>query len=261
MARLSEGEGLETARVFFGLAAPLAVSWEREWFANRPRWAIVVTLVYGAYVIAPYRAEAKPLGALVAAVLVAVGMSLVYSSYHALFASVSISTPVTSGQVTVSKKIGAILLAIAALTALWVAGATTVGLGAELFLSDKATVMTSALLLAVFGGGALVKAATDPVKEEVDQLQPGPAKTAAEALIASGGRSIGLIERGVLFVFLAAGQPEAAALVLAAKALARAPVDHVNHASKYFLVGTLASVIASAAMSMAARSAVGLSIL
>ncbi|MGW1372697.1 hypothetical protein ACWD6P_00230 [Streptomyces sp. NPDC002446] len=223
--------------------------------------AILVTLAYGAYAIAPYRDEAKPLGALAAAVLVAVGLSLVFSSYHDLFASVSIFTPVTSGRLASSKKVGAVLLAIAALTALWVAGATTAALGVELLLSDKATVMTSALLLAVFGGGVLVKAVTDPVKEEVDRLRPGPAKTAAEALIASGGRSIGLIERGVLFVFLAAGQPEAAALVLAAKALARAPVDHVNHASKYFLVGTLGSVIASAAMSMAARSAVGLSIL
>ncbi|MFF4949744.1 hypothetical protein [Streptomyces chattanoogensis] len=219
------------------------------------------TLAWGAYAIAPYRDEAKPLGALAAAALVAVGLSLVYSSYHALFASVSFFTPVTSGRVTVNKKIGVILLVIAALTALRVAGATTVALGGELLLSDKATVMISAFLLAVFGGGALVKAATDPVKEEVDRLREGPAKEDAKALIASGGKSIGLIERGVLFVFLAAGQPEAASLVLAAKALARAPVDHVNHASKYFLVGTLSSVIASAAMSMAARSAVGLSIL
>ncbi|GES29581.1 hypothetical protein AB0G60_06725 [Streptomyces angustmyceticus] len=252
---------METARVFFGLAAPLAVSWEREWFSNRPRLALVFSLAYGACAIAPYRDDAKALGALGVSVLMALGLSLVYGSHHALFASVSIFTPVTSGRATINKKLGVILLAIAAVTAVWVAGATIVTLVAQLLLSDKAIVMTSALLLAVFGGGSVVKAATDPVKEEVRQLQPGPAKTAAEALVASGGRSIGLFERGVLFVFLAAGQPEAAALVLAAKALARAPVDHVNHASKYFLVGTLGSVIASAAMSMAARSAIGLPIL
>ncbi|MER6680565.1 hypothetical protein [Streptomyces olivaceoviridis] len=137
----------------------------------------------------------------------------------------------------------------------WNAGSKVVR---ELLLSDKLTVMSSALLIAVFGGGAFVKLTTDPVVDEIYNLPNGTNRDSALALIRSGGRSIGLIERGLLFAFLAAGKPEAAALVLAAKALARAPVDHVNHASKYFLIGTLASVSASMAMSMAARTAVGL---
>ncbi|MFJ8868488.1 hypothetical protein ACIRD6_22320 [Streptomyces sp. NPDC102473] len=152
-------------------------------------------------------------------------------------------------------------VALAAVTGVLTAGARASSVGAELLRNDTLTVMLSALLIAVFGGGALVKAATDPVVDEVYSLPTGPKRDAALALIRSGGRSIGLFERGLLFSFLAAGQPEAAALVLAAKALARAPVDHVNHASKYFLIGTLASVIAALIMSVAARAAVGLPVL
>ncbi|MEV4993193.1 hypothetical protein [Streptomyces niveus] len=152
-------------------------------------------------------------------------------------------------------------MTLAVLAGAWTAWATASSVGAELLRNDTLAVMLSALLIAVFGGGALVKATTDPVVDEVYDLPNGPKRDAAIELIRSGGRSIGLIERGLLFAFLATGQPEAAALVLAAKALARAPVDHVNHASKYFLIGTLTSVIAALIMSMAARTAVGLPVL
>ncbi|MEU8538975.1 hypothetical protein AB0C52_03080 [Streptomyces sp. NPDC048717] len=247
--------------MFFGLAAPLAVSWERDWFRKRPWRAIVFTVLYCGYVIVPYRDEAKPWEALAAAGLVAVGAALLLHLPGTMFVGFSVTTSVTGGRVAASKLGGAVILGFAAIAGIWVAAATTVNLGTQLLLSDRASVMISALLLAVFGGGTLVKAATDPVEREVNSLDPGPAKTMALQLIKSGGRNIGLIERGILFLFLAAGQPEVAALVLAAKALARAPVDHVNHASKYFLVGSLASVLASAVMSMAARTAVGLSAL
>lgn len=134
-------------------------------------------------------------------------------------------------------------------------------LGQELLLSDRAAVFASAALIAVFGGGALAMAATGPVRREILALPDSPERRAAVEFM-SAGRAIGLLERGLLFAFLAAGQPEAAALVLAAKSLARVPTsDHGKHASEYFLIGTLASVIASLAMSMAARSAVGLPIL
>ncbi|MDO0926244.1 hypothetical protein QQY24_12690 [Streptomyces sp. TG1A-8] len=75
----------------------------------------------------------------------------------------------------------------------------------------------------------------------------------------SGGRDIGRLERGPLFAFPATGQPEAAALVLAAKPLARVPsAEQGKYAFEHFLTGTLPSVIAALAMSVVARSAVGL---
>src|SRR5690606_982743 len=142
-----------------------------------------------------------------------------------------------------------------AVVAWWAAGATAQALGEELVLSDKATIFVSAGLVAVFGGGAFAQAATAPVRRAVEALPVGDTQRRLAEDFMMGSRSIGLLERGLLFAFLAAGQPEAAALALTAKSLARGPAsDHGKYASEYFLLGTLASVIASLAMSMAARA-------
>lgn len=259
MPRLVGGT-LEAARVFFGLVAPLVVSWERKWFTARPGLTILLTLMYGAYAIAPYTDEPRSWGALATAALFVLGCILLYRSSSTPSLGFSITSPLTAG-VSTTKRLGVVTVMLAVLAGMWTAWATAWEFVEQLLRNDTLAVMISALLIAVFGGGALVKAVTDPVVEEVYRLPNGSNRDAALALIRSGGRDIGLIERGLLFAFLAAGQPEAAALVLAAKALARAPVDHVNHASKYFLSGTLASVIAALAMSVAARAAVGLPVL
>lgn len=252
---------MEAARIFFGLAAPLVVTWERKWFKDQPGSAVLFTLAYGGYAIAPYITELRSWGALATAVLLAIGCTLLSRSPSTPPLGFSITRSLATGSPSAARRAGALTVALAAVAGAWTAWAKASSVGAELLRNDTLAVMLSALLIAVFGGGALVKAATDPVVDEVYNLPTGPTRDAALALIRSGGRSIGLFERGLLFSFLAAGQPEAAALVLAAKALARAPVDHVNHASKYFLIGTLASVIAALIMSVAARSAVGLPVL
>ncbi|WP_189527349.1 hypothetical protein [Streptomyces sindenensis] len=194
------------------------------------------------------------------AALLAVGCILLYRSSSTPALGFSITSPLPTG-LSVGKRLGIVAVLLGVSGGTWTAWATASAFFDQVLHNDTLAVMLSALLIAVFGGGAFVKAATDPVVEEVHRLPSGPNKDAALALIRSGGRAIGLFERGLLFIFLAAGQPEAAALVLAAKALARAPVDHVNQASKYFLTGTLASVIAAWIMSVAARAAVGLPIL
>ncbi|MGW1411782.1 hypothetical protein [Streptomyces sp. NPDC002403] len=252
---------MEAARVFFGLAAPLVVSWERKWFTTRPGLTVLFTLVYGSYAIAAYARDPKAWSALATAVLLTLGSALLLRSPSTPALGFSITGSLTAGPPTAVKRLGAVTTVLAVLVGGWTAWGTVPAVGDELLRDDTLAVMFSAMLIAVFGGGILVKVASDPVVEEVYALPDGQNRDAAIALIRSGGRSIGLIERGLLFAFLAAGQPDAAALVLAAKALARAPVDHVNHASKYFLVGTLASVIAALIMSVAARAAVGLPVL
>ncbi|WP_157993158.1 hypothetical protein [Streptomyces sp. Go-475] len=196
-----------------------------------------------------------------AVTFLAIGCILLSRNSSIPAAGFSIKTPLFPAPISASKRAGYLSITLAIIVGLWTAWSKLASIGSDLLHNDTLAVMSSALLIAVFGGGALVKKATDPVVEEVYALPDGQNRDSALALIRSGGRVIGLIERGLLFAFLAAGQPDAAALVLAAKALARAPVDHVNHASKYFLVGTLASVIAALAMSIAARAAVGLPIL
>ncbi|MDT0318248.1 hypothetical protein [Streptomyces millisiae] len=135
-------------------------------------------------------------------------------------------------------------------------------MGEALLLNDRVAIFMSTGLVAVFGGGALARAATAPVRRAVDALPEGDAQRGLAEDFMMGSRSIGLLERGLMFAFLAAGRPEAAALALTAKSLARGPAsDHGKYASEYFLLGTLASVIASLAMSMTARAAVGLPVL
>ncbi|MEU9704252.1 hypothetical protein [Streptomyces sp. NPDC047981] len=237
------------------------MSWERKWFTTRPGAAVAFTLAYGGYVVGPYLDGVKSWSALISAALLALGFTLLLRSTSTPSLGFSITTSLISGTTSTTKRIGAAAVTAGVLWGVWTAWSTASQVGSELLRNDTVAVMLSAMLIAVFGGGALVKAVTDPVVEEVYSLPDGPNRESALTLIRSGGRTIGLVERGLLFAFLAAGQPEAAALVLAAKALARAPVDHVNHASKYFLIGTLASVIAAMVMSVAARAAVGLPVL
>lgn len=252
---------METARVFFGIAAALSLPWGTGWQRTRPWLTVSFVALYGAYTIAPYAHEPKPWSAFGTAVLLAYGSVLLYRSAPTPSPGFSITLPLTTGSSPATKRAGATLLFAAVLLSLWTAGGTTITLGSDLLRSDRAAIFLSALLLAVFGGGSLAKAATAPVCAEVESMPDGPEKTRALDFM-SGSKNIGLLERGLLFVFIAAGQPEAAALVLAAKSLARVPTnDHGKHASEYFLIGTLASVIASLAMGMAARSAVGLPVL
>jgi hypothetical protein len=149
----------------------------------------------------------------------------------------------------------------AVVLASWSAKTKVASLSSELLSSDRVAVLLSSLLVAVFAGGFLTQVATGPVRREIYALPNGLERTAALDFMMSGGRGIGLLERGLLFTFLAGGQPDAAALVLAAKSMARVPAnDHGRYASEYFLIGTLVSVIASLVMSMAARAAIGLPI-
>ncbi|MER6607168.1 hypothetical protein ABT282_14950 [Streptomyces sp. NPDC000927] len=255
------GGGVETARVFFGLSAALSMPWGTGWQRTRPWLAVSFVTLYGVYVIAPYMDEAKAWWAFAIAVLLVGGSALMHHSAGSWSPGFSLTLPLSSGASMAARRVGVVLMALAAVLALWTAGRKTATLSGEFLLSDRAAIFLSALLLAVFGGGALSRAATAPVCAEVESMPDGPEKTKALDFM-SGSKNIGLLERGLLFVFIAAGQPEAAALVLAAKSLARVPTnDHGKHASEYFLIGTLASVIASLVMGMAARSAVGLSVL
>ncbi|MCX5397546.1 hypothetical protein [Streptomyces sp. NBC_00102] len=249
---------VETARVFFGIAAALATPWGADWHRTRPASTVLFVGLYGAYGIAPYVGEGRAWSAWAAAVLVAVGSVLFLRIPGASAFGFSLSFPLTTGPGRATRRAGMALVSFAVLMGLWTAGGRTKVLSAEFVLSDRVSVFLSALLLAVFGGGALASLATASVRAEVDALPPGQERDRALDFM-SGSRTIGLLERGLLFAFIGAGQPEAAALVLAAKSLARVPTnDHGKHASEYFLIGTLASVIASLAMGMAARSAVGL---
>ncbi|CAM5330261.1 hypothetical protein SALBM311S_07644 [Streptomyces alboniger] len=253
---------METGRALFGLSAAAFVPWGIGWQRSRPWSMVLFTVIYGGYAIWPYRAEEKPLLALIAVFSVTLSTVFLYRPSGMPSLGFSVTLPLTSGSMPAARRIGVGMLVVAAVVAWWAAGATAQALGEELVLSDKATIFVSAGLVAVFGGGAFAQAATAPVRRAVDALPVGDTQRRLAEDFMMGSRSIGLLERGLMFAFLAAGQPEAAALALTAKSLARGPAsDHGKYASEYFLLGTLSSVIASLAMSMAARATVGLPVL
>ncbi|MEW1776209.1 hypothetical protein [Streptomyces sp. NPDC086777] len=223
---------------------------------------VFVTAISGGYVIGPYWGQGKAWLALLAAVLLAASVVLLYNSSGVPSAGFSITIPSVFGSVPTPARIGVAMFGAASVVAVWVAGATTTMVSEKLLLSDRATVVLAGGLVAVFAGGPLAMAATLPVRRQVNTLQStDPQRQLAEEFM-TGSRSIGILERALLFAFLAAGQPDAAALALTAKSLARGPSsDHGRYASEYFLLGTLASVIASLAMGMAVRAAIGLSVL
>ncbi|ATL29806.1 hypothetical protein [Streptomyces formicae] len=252
---------METARLSFGLAAAVLIPLGLAWQGPRPWRTVVFTLAYGLYAAAPYAREGRAWLALGVAVLVSLGCVLWKHPAGMPQLGVTVTLPLMAGRLARTRRASVGVLVAAVALTVWSAGTTVAPLSKDLFLSDRAAVFLSAALISVFGGGALAKAATGPVRQEILALPDSRERRAAVEFM-SAGRAIGLLERGLLFTFLAAGRPEAAALVLAAKSLARVPTnDHGKHASEYFLIGTLASVIASLAMGMAARSAVGLPVL
>ncbi|APY86883.1 hypothetical protein DCW30_30550 [Streptomyces alfalfae] len=252
---------METARLFFGLVAAVLIPLGLAWQGPHPWRMAAFTPAYGVCVVAPYGGDGKPWLALSVAALLSLGFVLWKHPTGMPDVGFTVTLPLMVGRLARTRRVSVVALLGAVGIAVWTAGPAVVSLGRELLLSDTVAVFVSAALISVFGGGALAKAATGPVRREILALPDSPERRAAVEFM-NAGRAIGLLERGLLFAFLAAGQPEAAALVLAAKSLARVPTsDHGKHASEYFLIGTLASVIASLAMSMAARSAVGLPVL
>ncbi len=247
---------METARLFFGLTAAVLIPWGQGWQGSRPRLMVFFTLMYGGYAVVPYIGESRPRGALIAVTLISLGAALCHSSSATPSAGFSLAFPLSAGTWTWARRMGVAALGAAMLLLVWAAGPAMWAMSTDLIQSDGVAIFLSALLVSVFTGGVLAKVATRSVRQEILGLPDGPGRTSAlEFMTAS--REIGLLERGLLYAFLAAGRPDAAGLVLAAKTFARSP-HHERHAADYFLLGTLSSVIASLAMSMAARAAVGL---
>lgn len=75
------------------------------------------------------------------------------------------------------------------------------------------------------------------------------------------GANIGWIERAVFFSFVASGQPEAAALALAAKSVARLPTlrDGEEKFNSYVITGSMVSILVALIAAIITRLTLGLS--
>lgn len=118
------------------------------------------------------------------------------------------------------------------------------------------------LLGAVFGAGALIGAALGPLADRVRREAKPAEETATEGLVRAG-LYIGWLERSLVFLFVVAGEPSAAALALTAKSVARFPAFARGHEplAEYVLIGTLASFGLAIAAAVGTRALLGLSAL
>jgi hypothetical protein len=116
---------------------------------------------------------------------------------------------------------------------------------------DGVVVVGSGALLVTFVGGAAIGALLRPLAAGFDRGEDEQKRVHA-------GLYIGWLERALLYGFMVAGAPGAAALIVAAKSIARFPSFKDERFAEYYLIGTLASVLVAAAAAVAARALLGL---
>ena len=258
----AEGEGMETARVFFGLGAAVSVPLTLDWQRTYPRTTTCFTVLYGLLAIGPYMADRWAWATLTTAVVITAATAFLLRTTPTPPAGFTLTFPISFGRPSWRHTVGTVLVLLGAawVTQLAIARGGTAGL--RFLTSDTVVIFFSAFLIALYGGGPLARAMTGKIRQQILNLPDSSSERQAAVDLMNGGQRIGVLERGLLFTFFAAGQPEAAALALAAKSLARIPAaDHSKLASEYFLIGTLTSVITALVLSMAARTAVGMSAL
>lgn len=122
--------------------------------------------------------------------------------------------------------------------------------------SNRVAVAGTGLIAAVFLGGSVVAWVLKPFTAALEKTE----ETVKVQSLAYAGRYIGWFERAVLFAFVIGGEPEAAAVALAAKSFARFPTLSDRHKgfAEYFLIGSLASLTIAVAAAAATRAALGI---
>lgn len=141
------------------------------------------------------------------------------------------------------------LAAAGAVAAVLFADADLVGdtLG-DVAADNRALIVLAGFFAATLVGGELVATVSRP-------FAPRPSLEG----VPGAGRAIGWLERAIIFALILIAKPEAAALVLTAKSLARLPeLGKDRQFTEYFLIGTLTSVAIAAGTALATRAALGL---
>jgi uncharacterized membrane protein len=146
------------------------------------------------------------------------------------------------------------ILGLAALTAGIVDWDQTKNAVETFIEDDAAAIAVSAFFACVFIGGTLVAWILSPFTGALNKAE------SSRQSLANAGRYIGWFERTVLFAFVMGGEPQAAAIALAAKSFARFPTlrDHEEGFAEYFLIGSLVSIAIAVGAAIGTRAALGI---
>lgn len=124
--------------------------------------------------------------------------------------------------------------------------------GLEAVANDwRVSVVVLGGLACVFVGGAIIKVVLRPFAERVGDRSD-------VAGMENAGRIIGWIERSLLYGLVLLGVPDAAALVIAGKSIARFPSFKEEQFAEYYLIGSLLSLTIALGAAVAVRAIVGL---
>lgn len=266
---------MELARLWLGLTVALILPLDLPVLRRTYAIPAIFTLIYSAYASFPLLAAWK-------SVLISVAAALVSTSAVARLRRRSTQaqeknnpvqdpglTPITAetfdwrqiarttrgvvGSGTAGEIATLGLVIVLALAAAALYGSTIIHHLRHVWLNNSVALVLSGLLISMFVANHLVYLAVRPLLgklgshgEDLIQLIPN-------------SEYIGWIERALVFIFVAGGQADAAALAIAAKSLARLPNvrDHAGGFTEYFLVGTLASLLVAVAVAVLVRIALG----
>jgi hypothetical protein len=127
--------------------------------------------------------------------------------------------------------------------------------GRQFFSPERTQILlvVSGFLVAVVLGSVIVEEAIKLVKG----LPPSSEEAELPKGAPAGGKAIGMLERALVYAAVLVGHPEAAALVVAVKSVARYPeFAHDRKFAEYFLVGTLLSLLVALGVGYLIRAAV-----
>jgi hypothetical protein len=242
---------LEGARIITGVPLAILLPIAITWLSSNSIHSIVATSLYGAYVSLPLFPAWQFWLILAIASILHLVIRLITNTHH---------TRITGRERWVAiharrQSIGIIVtlfvaIAFSVLLSRGLAGLRSVF---ELIRNDKAAIVLSGGLWAVFIGGVVVALIVKPIAAASEE------STISVPRLLQVGAHVGHIERLLFFIFIVGGAPAAAALALTAKSLVRLPSvsDDMNHA-EYYLVGTLSSAAVCLVAAVGTRLALGL---
>lgn len=118
----------------------------------------------------------------------------------------------------------------------------------ELAEDRDLVLVTAGGLFCVFVGGAVIGRVMRPFAIKLNAAPRG---------MEDAGRYIGWLERSLLYVLILVGSPDAAALVIAAKSIARFPSFAREDFAEYYLIGSLLSLLVVLTIGLAVRAGLG----
>jgi hypothetical protein len=148
-----------------------------------------------------------------------------------------------------------LVLAVVVLPVVFVTGWGWAATAWHVLTAGPFTTVVTGALTAMFVGDVVLYIVVKPYLRRLSKEE------LAGGRLSQTGANIGWIERAVFFSFVASGQPEAAALALAAKSVARLPTlrEGEEKFSNYVITGSMVSILVALLSAVITRLTLGLS--